>query len=253
MRGFRCILDENVFEAVVFMDRKRLFLYAFKKSIPVMLGFLFLGCAFGIVLQKSGLSWPWALLTSGLIYAGSMQFALIPLIGAATPLPTVALMTLMVNSRHLFYGLSFIDLFRSMGARYPYMIFSLTDETYSVLCSCKDDSELAVRDHEAAFWIAALHQLYWVTGSVVGAIAGELIAFDTTGIDFSMIALFVVILTDQLRNGGRETKLCAFIGVAIALVFLFTLGADGFLLPTLACTVFALAVINLMSKEGDHE
>lgn len=231
------------------MNKKQIFLYAFRKSIPVMLGFLFLGCAFGIVLESAGFSWPWALLTSGLIYAGSMQFALVPLIVSATPLPTVALMTLMVNSRHLFYGLSFVDMFRSMGGKYPYLIFSLTDETYSVLCSCKDDMLLRENNCEAAFLIAALHQFYWVLGSVIGAVAGELISFDTTGIDFSMTALFVVILVDQLRSGGRETRLCAGIGVALALVFLFTLGADGFLLPTLACTVFVLAVMTCLQKE----
>jgi 4-azaleucine resistance transporter AzlC len=231
------------------MNKKQLFLYAFRKSIPVMLGFLFLGCAFGIVLESAGFGWPWALMTSGLIYAGSMQFALVPLLTSLAPLPTVALMTLMVNSRHLFYGLSFVDMFRSMGGRYPYMIFSLTDETYSVLCSCKDDAELAANHHQAAFCIAALHQLYWVAGSVVGAVAGELISFDTTGIDFSMTALFVVILVDQLRSGKRETRLCAGIGVALALIFLFTLGADGFLLPTLACTVFVLAVATCPQKE----
>ncbi|MBQ9952126.1 MAG: AzlC family ABC transporter permease [Clostridia bacterium] len=236
------------------MNKKQLFLYAFRKSIPVMLGFLFLGCAFGIVLESAGFGWPWALMTSGLIYAGSMQFALVPLLTSLAPLPTVALMTLMVNSRHLFYGLSFVDLFRSMGGKYPYMIFSLTDETYSVLCSCKDDAELAADNHQAAFYIAALHQLYWVLGSVVGAVAGELISFDTTGIDFSMTALFVVILTDQLRSGGREAKLCAGVGLSIALVFLFTLGADGFLLPTLACTVLALAIMICLKKGGaEHE
>lgn len=236
------------------MDKKILFLYAFRKSIPVLLGYIFLGAAFGIVLESSGLGWPWALLASGLIYAGSMQFALVPLLGASTPLSTVALMTLMVNSRHLFYGLSFVELFRSMGKSYPYMIFSLTDETYSVLCSCKDDMELRERNHEAAFMISALHQFYWVLGSVIGAVAGELISFDTTGIDFSMTALFVVILVDQLRSGSRETRVCAGLGIVIALVFLFTLGADGFLLPTLACTVAALAVmICLQKEETAHE
>ena len=232
------------------MEKKKLFLYAFRKSIPVLLGYVFLGVAFGIVLQSSGLTWPWALLISGIVYAGSMQFALVPLLSAATPLPTVALMTLMVNSRHLFYGLSFVDMYREMGKKYPYMIFSLTDETYSVLCSCKGDMELAERDHEAAFYISALHQFYWVLGSVIGAVAGELLTFDTTGIDFSMTALFVVILVEQLKNGGREARVCAAMGVAIALVFLFTLGADGFLLPTLACTVAVLAIMNCFGKEA---
>ena len=232
------------------MEKKKLLLYAFKKSIPVFFGFIFLGIAFGIVLQSSGLAWPWALLFSGLIYAGSMQFALIPLVCAGTNLPTVALMTLMVNSRHLFYGLSFVDMYQEMGKKYPYMIFSLTDETYSVLCSCKDDMEIVCSNHEAAFYISALHQFYWVLGSVIGAIAGELLTFDTTGIDFSMTALFVVILVEQLKNGGREALLGAAIAIALAAAFLLLLGADSFLLPTLTCTVIALAVMNCFEKEA---
>lgn len=235
---------------MILLDKKRLFFYALKKSIPVFFGFIFLGIAFGIVLQSSGLTWPWALFISGIIYAGSMQFALIPLIGASTDLPTVALMTLMVNSRHLFYGLSFVDMYREMGKKYPYMIFSLTDETYSVLCSCKGDMELAQSNHDAAFYISALHQFYWVLGSVIGAVAGELLSFDTTGIDFSMTALFVVILVEQLKSGGREARTGAGIAVVLALTFLFTLGADSFLLPTLTCTVIALAIMNCFGKEA---
>lgn len=232
------------------MERKKLFRYALRKSVPVFLGYIFLGVAFGIVLEASGLTWPWALLTSALIYAGSMQFALIPLIGSATPLPTIALMTLLVNSRHLFYGLSFVDMYREMGRRRPYMIFSLTDETYSVLCSCKGDLELAERNHEAAFHISALHHFYWTLGSVIGAIAGEILSFDTAGIDFSMTALFVVILVDQLRNGGREARLNALAGSTLAVAFLLLLGADSFLLPTLIFTVAELAIVNLCQKEA---
>jgi len=231
------------------MPQKKLWAYAFKKSVPVFLGYMFLGIAFGILLQQAGFSWPWALLVSLLIYAGSMQFALVSLLSAATPLPTVALMTLMVNSRHLFYGLSFIDMFRQMGRLYPYMIFSLTDETYSVLCAGRDDVELAADNHRAGFFIALLHHLYWVAGSVIGAVAGELIPFDAMGIDFSMTALFVVILVDQLRGGGREARLCAGTGIALGVFFLLLLGADSFLLPTLACTMAALAVMDFISRK----
>ena len=234
------------------MEKGRLFSYAFKKSIPVMLGYVFLGTAFGILLQRSGLGWPWALLISAAVYAGSMQFALVPLLSAATPLPTIALMTLMVISRHLFYGLSFVDAFRRMGKKYLYMIFSLTDETYSVLCSCRNDPEMAERDGLAGFYLSLLHQCYWIAGSVIGAVSGELISFDATGIDFSMTALFIVILTDQLRSGGREARLCAATGGALALVFLLWLGPDRFLLPTLACVVFALALSGARKETVNH-
>lgn len=232
------------------MNQRQLFLYAFRKSIPVLLGYIFLGAAFGILLVDAGLSWPWAPVMSLLVYAGSMQFALVPLLAAAPPLPTIAAVTLMINSRHLFYGLSFVEMFREMGRKSPYMIFSLTDETYSVLCACRDDAEMALHSHDAAFMIAALHQAYWVIGSTVGALAGALLQFDTAGIDFAMTALFTVILTDQLRSGGRPARISAAIGGGLAVIFLLALGPDAFLLPTLGCTVVALAASDRFFGKG---
>ena len=235
------------------MQRRRLFHYALRKSIPVMLGYVFLGAAFGILLQRAGFGWPWALLISGLVYAGSMQFALVPLLSASAPLSTVALMTLMVNSRHLFYGLSFVEMFREMGKKAIYMIFSLTDETYSVLCACRNDAEAQEDRHRACFDLAVLHHVYWVAGSVLGAVAGELIAFDTTGIDFAMTALFVVILVDQLRAGGRQARACALTGAVLAVGFLLLLGSENFLLPTLICTVMALAASGLPVRRREED
>lgn len=226
--------------------------YALRKSVPVLLGYVFLGAAFGILLVDAGLAWPWAPAMSLIVYAGSMQFALVPLLAAATPLPTIALMTLMINSRHLFYGLSFVEMFREMGRKSPYMVFSLTDETYSVLCACRGDAEMALNGHAAAFAIAALHHAYWVIGSLLGAIAGELLRFDTSGIDFAMTALFTVILTDQLRAGGRQARICAGVGGALAAAFLLALGPDAFLLPTLGCTVAALAAIDRFPAKSEQ-
>lgn len=230
------------------MSRARIFLYAFKKSIPVLLGYVFLGIAFGILLQKAGFGWGWALLISVLVYAGSMQFALVPLLSSMSPLTTVALMTLMVNSRHLFYGLSFVERFQEMGKKFPYMVFSLTDETYSVLCSC-EEPEAEADHHLALFFISALHQCYWVLGSVIGALMGEVLPFDSTGIDFSMTALFVVILINQLQAGGKDARRSMALGLALAVVFLLILGPDNFLLPSLICTVLALAIAGRLGGE----
>ena len=108
--------------------------FAFYKTIPVLLGYLFLGLAFGLLLQEAGYSFWWALLSSGIVYAGSIQFVLVEFLSGGTGFLTVAVMTLLINSRHAFYGLSFVEKFRKMKT-YPYMIFSLTDETYSLLCS----------------------------------------------------------------------------------------------------------------------
>ena len=220
-----------------------------------MLGYGFLGLAFGILLNKeAGLDWPWALFMSAIIYAGSMEFALIPLLVSSASLPTVALMTVLVNARHVFYGLTFMEPYREMGKKYPYMIWSLTDETYSVLCSCMNDPEAQAENHLAYFEISLMHQLYWTIGSAVGCMLGAAITLDTTGIDFSMTALFVLILVDQIRSGGRVAWICALTGVVVGLAFLVTLGADAFLLPTLAVTVAALVVMDVagLGKGGDR-
>ena len=174
------------------------FRFALRQTAPVLCGYLFLGLAFGLLLQQAGYGWPWALLISGIVYAGSMQFVLVGLLGGGfASLASVALTTLSVNSRHLFYGLSFLDTFRQMGRAKPYMIFSLSDETYSLQCSVQIPEQLNA--NRVRLWISALDQGYWVAGSVTGAALGSVLPFDLTGIDFAMTALFVVIFVDQWR------------------------------------------------------
>ena len=232
------------------MDRRKILLYSLKKSVPVMLGYGFIGTAFGILLQRSGLNWPWALFMSVTVYAGSMQFALVPLLESGASYAMIAVMTLLVNSRHLFYGLTFIEPYRELGVWRPYAIFSLTDETYSVLCSCKGDECYEAEHHAAAVWISLLHQSYWVAGSVLGAVLGEKLALDTFGIDFSMTALFIIILVEQLQGGGRDAAVCAGLGLLFGGVFLVLLGPSSFLLPTLFTTVTALIAADLAGLSG---
>ena len=162
--------------------------FAFRQSLGVLFGYVFLGTAFGILLRQAGFGALWSLAFSGLVYAGSLQFVLAGFLAAPTALPTVALMSLFINARHLFYGLSFIERFRSMGKKRPYMIFSLTDETYSVLCGM-DEVPAGVDKNGAMFLVALLDQLYWVAGSLLGTFAGGL-PLDFTGIDFSMTGDF---------------------------------------------------------------
>ena len=187
-------------------EMKKYIKYAFSRTLPVLFGYIFLGIAFGIVLQQAGFNFIWAFCISLFLYAGSMQFVLVPLLAsAASPLP-VAVTTLFVNSRHVFYGLSFIESFKKMKTQL-YMIFSLSDETYSVLCSCKNEDP-EEKNRSAWFLINLFDQSYWITGSVIGALLGQVLPFDFTGIDFSMTALFVVILLDQVlrryRASGRH-------------------------------------------------
>ena len=212
--------------------------FAFYKTIPVLLGYLFLGLAFGLLLQEAGYSFWWALLSSGIVYAGSIQFVLVEFLSGGTGLLTVAVMTLLINSRHAFYGLSFVEKFRKMKT-YPYMIFSLTDETYSLLCSLKVPK--GIDEKKAMFLIALFDQLYWVAGSVLGAALGQVLPFDMTGIDFAMTALFVTIFVDQWREA--KSHLPAIVGLCSAAVCLLIFGGSNFILPSLIITVGLLMAL----------
>lgn len=176
------------------MDRKSL-AAAFPVTVPVLMGYLAIGMAFGFMLQAIGYNFIWAFFMSLTIYAGSGQYLGVSLLSSAAALSTVAVMTLLINFRHLVYGLSMLEKFRGMGLRKFYMIFSLTDETYALLSSVQPP--VGVDPRNFYFSIALLDQSYWILGSVIGAVAGALLPIDTTGIDFAMTALFVVIAVDQ--------------------------------------------------------
>ena len=171
------------------------------------------------------------------MYAGSGQLLLVSMIASHASLASIAVMTFFVNSRHIFYGLSFIEKFRSYGWRYPSLIFSLTDETYGVNTSF-DTTPKDVDEGDARFLIGIFDHMYWIVGSIIGNLAGQLIKIDFTGIDFSMTALFVVIFLDQIL--ASKSKLPGFLGIICALVCLFIFGPDKFLLPSLIITVALL-------------
>ena len=219
------------------MDDARMRVKAVKLTIPVMCGYLFLGTAFGATLAQAGFGPAWALMMSGLVYAGSLQFVMVPLMASGAALGTVALTALMVNARHLFYGVSYIERFRRMGWLRPYMVFSLTDETYSVFCGLNGEESDGVM-----LRVALYDQLYWVTGSVIGALLAQQLPFDLTGIDFSMTALFIVICVERALNRADRLPLAA--GGACAVVFLLLLGPDAFLAPALAVTAVLLTVMS---------
>ena len=222
--------------------------FAFLHSLPVMFGYIFLGIAFGLVLQEAGFGLPWAFASSLLIYAGSMQFLLPSLLISGSWLE-IAVMTVLVNGRHLFYGLSFIEKFKQMGKSYFYMIFSLTDETYSVLCSLTDIPK-DVNEKRASLLIALFDHLYWILGSVIGALVGQYITFNSRGIDFSMTALFIVIFLDQWN--GSKNHIPALLGLGVGMGALLLLGAEHFLLPALILTVCVLILLRprMLKKEA---
>ena len=208
--------------------------FAFINTLPVMFGYVFLGMAYGILMTQAGYGVLWSLAASVFVFAGSMQFLMVELLAGGASLTLTAAMTLLLNSRHLFYGLSFIEKFRALGKERHYMILSLTDETYSVFCSLPEQDSTPSKMVKIAF----LDQCWWVLGSVLGGIMGAHLPFDTTGIDFSMTALFVVIFIEQWL--GAKSRLPALMGLGSSVVFLLILGPDRFILPSLIVTVALL-------------
>ena len=224
--------------------------FAFKMSLPVLFGYLFLGSAFGITLYEIGYNWIWAIIISLLVYAGSGQLLLVSMLASNASLASIAVTTFFVNSRHIFYGISFIEKFRSYGWRYPYLIFSLTDETYGVNSSFSTVPK-GVDEGNARFLIGMFNHIYWIIGSVIGSLAGQLIKIDFTGIDFSMTALFVVIFINQMR--ACKTKLPGVIGIVVATVCLMLLGPNNFLLPSLIITVAIMLCTRNVFDTGKEE
>lgn len=169
---------------------------AFKCSIPVLFGYITLGIAFGLVLTDAGYPWWLSPIMSVFIYAGAAQFTAIGLFAAGTPLTAIILTEALVNIRHIVYGLSLITKYKRCGKWQPYLIFALTDETYSLLTT----SDVPEDADEASFYglISLFDQSYWVTGSIIGALIGQVIPFDLTGVDFSLTALFAVLTVEQL-------------------------------------------------------
>ena len=220
------------------MNRKTL-AAAFPLTVPVLMGYLAIGMAFGLMLQAEGYGVVWALAMSLTIYAGSGQYLGVSLLAAGASLGQVAFLTLMINFRHLVYGLSMLEKFRGMGRRKLYMIFSLTDETYALLSSARVPDGVDSRDFY--FCVALLDQSYWVLGSVLGSLAGSALGFDTTGVDFAMTALFLVIAVGQWKAAGSH--LPALLGLCATLVSLLLVGEEEMLLPALGVIVLVLVLL----------
>lgn len=220
------------------MDRKALSA-AFPVTVPVLMGYLAIGIAFGLMLEAIGYNFIWAFFMSLTVYAGSGQYLGVSLLAASAALGEVALMTLLINFRHLVYGLSMLEKFRGMGIRKLYMIFSLTDETYALLASAQ--APVGVDPHNYYFSIAILDHCYWVVGSIIGGMLGAALPINTQGIDFAMTALFVVIAVDQWKS--YKSHLPALIGAGAALLFLLLIGQEQMLLPALGVIVAALLAL----------
>lgn len=211
---------------------------AFPLTFPVLLGYISVGIAFGILVVKSGLSIWAGLGMSIFVYAGAMQFVAIQLLLSPVSIVQVAMMTLFVNIRHLFYGLSFIDLFKTFGIKKNYMIFALTDETYSLLCiiALKE----SIKQESLFFAVSLLNQAYWVSGTIIGLLIGTLITFNTNGIEFAMTALFIVIFIEQWL--AFKTHRPALFGLGGAVVALIAFGPANMILPSMVIILVLLIV-----------
>lgn len=219
------------------MDRKSL-AAAFPYTVPVLMGYLSIGVVFGWMMSAIGYNPLWSVAMSLCIYAGSGQYLGVDLLANATPLADVAFLTFVINFRHLVYGLSMLEKLKGMGWRKLYMIFGLTDETYALLAGVTAPE--GVDEKRFYFSITLLDHVYWVAGSLLGAVAGSLISINTEGIDFAMTALFIVIAVDQWQ--GASTHFPALLGAGGTLVCLLWLGPDGgrFLIPALCLLVAGL-------------
>ncbi len=215
------------------------FRFAVKNTIPIFFTYLFIGIAFGILMSDAGYSILLTTASSLFIFAGSMQIVMVPMMTSGASLPSLAFMAFFINARHIFYGIGFIEKFRRMGWRYPYMILTLTDETYSVLCSVQYEANLD--EDKAAFLIAMLDHIYWVFGSFIGACAGRFLQFDMRGIEFSATAFFLVVVFNQWQQ--YRSKLPFLTATVCALGFYLLLGKEYFLIPTMITCLAALMLL----------
>lgn len=223
---------------------KSIFRRALRDTVPVMTGYLVLGAGFGLLMRANGFGIGWAAAMSLFIYAGSMQYAGVGLLAGGAGLVSVALTTLMVNARHLFYGISMIGRYKDAGVEKPYLIFSLTDETYSILCS-------APKNRWYDLWVSLLDQTYWVAGTVVGSLLGSALPFDTTGVDFALTALFITIFVQQWQSTRQHFPALCGVGVSAACLVLF--GPDNFLVPAMLAIAAVLLLAVKMQKGGGED
>ena len=212
---------------------------AFYKSLPVMAGYVVLGIGFGILLRSAGYGVLWAFAMSVFIYAGSMQYVGVGLLAGGASVITTILTTLMVNARHLFYSISMIDRYKDSGKYKPYLVFALTDETYSLLCDGKTPEGEDADKYR--FLVSLFNHSYWVAGSVAGSLLGTVLPFSTEGIEFAMTALFLASFTEQWIE--NKDHIPAITGVVSTLLCLLVFGTDSFLIPAMLLITLLLTLL----------
>lgn len=228
---------------------KKSFIAAFPHTIPIFAGFWFLGMAYGIYMNVSGFSFLYTLIMSMFIFAGSMEFVTVSLLlGAFNPLQAL-LLTLMINARHLFYGISMLDKYRHTGWKKPYLIFGMCDESFSINYTARIPQGI---DHSwFMFFVTFLNHIYWVSGALLGCLFGSFIHFNTQGLEFVMTAMFVVIFMEQWLN--ENSHLSSLIGLGISIGCLIVFGAENFIIPSMLMILGVLTLLRAPLRRREAE
>ncbi len=223
---------------------------AFPYTIPIFAGFWFLGLAYGIYMNASGFSFVYPMLMSLLIFGGSLEFLAVEMLLSPFAPAQVLIMAILIQARHLFYGLSMLDKFKGMGAKKFYLIFGLCDETFSINYTA--DIPEDVDKGWFMFFVTLLNHFYWFSGSTIGGLVGSLLKFDTTGISFVMTAMFVVTFLEQWLKEKNHTS--SIIGVLTSVVCLAIFGADSFMIPTMLIILILLSALKnkLATENKEH-
>ena len=234
-----------------FLILKKAFLCAFPYTIPIFAGFWFLGMTYGIYMNVSGFSFWYPLLMSMTVFAGSVEFVAVSmLLGSFNPIQALV-MTVMINARHLFYGISMLDRFRGVGRKKIYLIFGMCDETFSINYMAKIPED--VDKGWFMFFVTLLNHIYWVSGAALGGIFGSFIQFDTEGLEFVMTAMFVVIFLEQWLKEKSHTSSLA--GLGISLLCLVIFGSENFIIPAMLMILAALTLLRprLEERKGEEK
>lgn len=228
--------------------KKQAFRRAFLDTVPVLTGYLFLGMGFGILLAESGYGVGWAFCMSLFVFAGSGQYLAVELLSGGASLISSAIATLLVNARHLFYGISLLDTYKKSGWKKPYMIFALTDETYSLVT--QNQPPEGMTRHQYCFTVSVLDHIYWICGCTLGALAGTYIPISFEGVDFVLTALFVTLFVEQWLS--TKNHLPAIIGVMSTAICLAIFGAEIFLIPSMVLIAICLTVTRKTGRRQEN-
>ena len=219
----------------------------FLDTVPVMTGYLFLGISFGILLCQTGYGLPWAFCMALFMYAGSAQFLAVSLLANQTGLLSSAIAIFLLNARHIFYGISLIDTYKGTGKKKPYLIFALTDETYSLVTQNQPPEGLS--RHSYCLLVSLLDHLYWICGCVIGALAGNILPVSFEGIEFVLTALFVTLFVEQWLSNKNHFP--AIVGVLSTVLCLMIFGKEIFLIPSMVLIAILLTIHQKTGKRKE--